>query len=543
VIDKDNSEPSTENSLLEPSVPNRHSEIDSQSIRSHDATTHTLEVIEVTNPVVNGQNDNFADQKERLRREILTIEESIRAFEAKNNDLYAWSKTHQESFLWKVLSRINTERKEAAKSLDQYANFVRSHEQPELGTLTKTRKSFHKALLIGNAFIFLVALIFWNLEEIIAFLKQITFLEDIRVPSSFPSSGTILTYAISISFALLFSELIRYYNKWSEFSRKVTLVLWELDLIAKNTDHCRNETIRLDSLYPQIKDWLEILGNAINQPWQIRPEWLKSNSVDLSLDKSPFSLRFAQAEENDPAASRGLRRDAIERHLRPGWRSEVFDEQVNEIRKSLGLPKDRLSVESLDRDLTFSPGGPRSLVSRYITESGILERVARTQLVPLMQTVQTESIAKSRPPVTESRFNPLSEIVEDDLGLEEEKRLPWDDFLALPIGDDARSRTPLSVFSFSSAGRQSGHADRYQTIFQGPDRLKNRASSGGTFYASYSTQTKLPLDILVRVDVSGPLTRDDLLISQRTREELDEFESEYQRGIQEKQGRWRSSGT
>lgn len=481
-------------------------------------------------------------QKQNLESQILSIEESIRDFEVKNHELLEWSRKHQQSFLWKVLSQMNEQRKSATESLEKYANFVRSYEQPELGTLTKARKRFHKNLLSGFAIIVLVSLVVSNLDVILKFLSDIPIFGNIREFSSYPSSESVLVYASVAALILLLSELIKYYNIWSTFSRKVTLVLWELDLITKSTEHCRNETIRLDALYPQVKDWLEILGNAINRPWHIREDWLKSNAADLSLDTSPFSLRFAQAQENDPVASRSLRRDAIERHLRPGWRSAVFDEQINEIRKSLGLARERLDVDALDRDITFSPGGPRSLVSRYINDSKLLEKVARTQLLPLMKTVQTESIAQSRPPVSETRFNPLSEIVEDDLGLEEDSLLPWDEFLALPIGSEGRSKTPLSIFSFSSNGRQSGHADRYQTIFQGPERLSSQVTDTQALYSSYSSQTKLPLDILIRVDVAGPLSKEDLLISQRTSEELAQFESEYQKKIQEDQGQWRSSG-
>lgn len=481
-------------------------------------------------------------QKESLESQILSIEESIRDFEVKNHELLEWSGKHQHSFLWKVLSQMNEQRKAATESLEKYANFVRSYEQPELGILTKARKSFHKNLLSGFAIIFFVSIVVSNLDEIIEFLSDIPIFGNIREFYSYPSLEIVLVYGSVAAIILLFSELIKYYNIWSTFSRQVTLVLWELDLITKSTEHCRNETIRLDALYPQVKDWLEILGNAINSPWHIREDWLKSNAADLSLDSSPFSLRFAQAQENDPVASRSLRRDAIERHLRPGWRSAVFDEQINEIRKSLGLARERLDIDALDRDITFSPGGPRSLVSRYINDPHLLEKVARTQLLPLMKTVQTESIAQSRPPVSESRFSPLSEIVVDDLGLEEDSMLPWDEFLSLPIGSEGRSKTPLSIFSFSSAGRQSGYADKYQTIFQGPERLKGQVTDTQALYSSYSSQTKLPLDILIRVDVAGPLSKEDLLISQRTSEELAQFESEYQKKIQENQGQWRSSG-
>jgi len=198
-------------------------------------------------------------------------------------------------------------------------------------------------------------------------------------------------------------------------------------------------------------------------------------------------------------------------------------------------------VDVLDRDITFSPGGPRALVKRYISEQQQLERVARTQLLPLMQKVQTESITKARPPVSEARTNPLDAILENDFGLEEEVKMPWDDFLSLPIGDETRSNTPMSVLTFSSYGRQAGHADRAITIFQGPERLQTKVPSGDAIFTSYQAQSRLPLDILVRLDVTGPIPKDHLLIARQSHDEMQAAASQFEEEVKARQKTWRAS--
>lgn len=479
--------------------------------------------------------------RDSLERRSLEMEARIRDFESRSADLLNWSNRQRKSFLWKTLSKMEDQLATVRTTLDQFASFVKSFSVPELDVLTKARKSFHRTLLFGNFVAAVVSLVLLNGPQIVSALSELPVLGGLENWTSFPLASTVYVYWITFVFVLLFVELIRYYNIWSSFSRRVTLILWELDQVTRNTDHCRSELTRLEGLYPQVKDWLEILGNSLNHPWHIKEEWLKESLADLSMDQSPFSLRFAQAQEDDPIASRALKRDAIESHIRRGWREEVFLQHIDAVRLSLGLPPERLDVDVLDRDITFSPGGPRALVKRYISEQVQLERVARTQLLPLMQKVQTESITKARPPVSEARSNPLDAILENDFGLEEEVKMPWDVFLSLPIGDETRSNTPMSVLTFSSYGRQAGHADRAITIYQGPERLQAKVPSGDAIFTSYQAQSRLPLDILVRLDVTGPIPKEHLLIARQSQSEIQAAASQFEEEVKARQKTWRAS--
>lgn len=479
--------------------------------------------------------------RDALERQCLELDGKIRDFESRSADLLDWSARQRKSFLWKILSKMEDQLATVKATLNRYAIFVKTLSVPELDLLTKARRSFHRTLLLGNVFAALVALLLLNGPRVVSNLSGVPLLGGLANWTNFPSALTIYVYLFTVVFTLLLVELIRYYNTWSSFSRRINLILWELDLVTRNTDHCRSEMARLEGLYPQVKDWLEILGNSLNRPWHIKEEWLRDGSVELSMNRAPFSLRFAQAQEDDPTASRALKRDAIENHLRRGWREEVFVQLIDSVRLSLGLTSDRLNVDVLDRDITFSPGGPRALVKRYISEQEQLERVARTQLLPLMQKVQTESITKARPPVSEARANPLESILENDFGLEEEAKMPWDAFLSLLIGDENRINTPMSILTFSSYGRQAGHVDRAKTIFQGPERLQVKVPSGEAVFTSYPAQSRLPLDILVRLDVTGPIPKEHLLIAQQSQREMEAAVSQFEEDVKARQKTWRTS--
>ena len=479
-------------------------------------------------------------RKSELEVEVISQDEKIKEFETRNLELVSWSERNQKSFAWRVLSRLQGELASVASTIERYSEIVNSLEIPEFGLLAKARKKFHRGLLLSTSVIGIVVLIMLSLPTIVGYLSQLEFLSDLSSWTSFPTRSEIFLYATVIFLIFLIGHLVRYYRAWSEFARKVTLILAELELVTRNTAHCRAEKSRLVGLYPQVKDWLEILGSSVNTPWLIRHEWLSAKNENLALDHSPFSLRIAQAEEDDIEAARGLRSDAIERHLRPGWRREVFNTQVAAIRKILGLPEGRLDVEILDKDITYSPAGPRSLVKRYISDESQLFNVAKSQLIPLMSVVQTESITAARPPVAENRDNPLESIYEDDMGLSDDAKHPWDEFLSLAIGAEGKSNTPLSVLTFSSSGRQAGHADSFQTILYGPDRIISKVTASGVLADSYSAAARLPMDIVVRIDLAGPVSKSDLLITQDSAEELARRDAKYQQEVQDQKSNWRS---
>jgi hypothetical protein len=333
---------------------------------------------------------------------------------------------------------------------------------------------------------------------------------------------------------ILISLLIQYYRDWSKFERRITLSLWKLDEISKNVKHCRNEQARLLVLYPQVKDWLEIIGNSLNKPWDIDEKWLESNFNDIPQNDFPFAMRIAQAQEDDTASSTNLKRGAKERHLTRGWRSKAFEDQVLVAGELMGMSSERLNLEILDADIALSPGGPRSILKDKIGDPELLKLVAKRQLLPLMKILQVELIPGSRPPVKENRTDLLDEFQPKEFGLELNQRLAWDQFLAISMGDIDKPRTPLSQLAFSESGRQVGHHDRAKTIFIVPNRLISKVPNNETtFIGSYDESTRLPLDIVVRMDITGPLQQDDVLILKRSDEEVLMARSTYEKTILE----------
>lgn len=498
-----------------------------------------MEQVQPVEPILPPMNyqaeiDKLLSEREILASEAVVLNEQLEKQEAETNSLHQWMLEQKGSFLWKVLNRMSLNKSEVQSKLDGYQDFINRFEVPMPGKLVSVRKRFHKSLLITWLVILVIAALFFYLPQLALNSPGVVELSRIVNSADYPTRWQIVFITLILLLLTLGSLLIQYYKSWSSFERKVTVSLWKLDEISNNVRHCRDEQARLTVLHPQVKDWLEIIGNALNKPWEIDEKWLSSSLNEIPQDDFPFALRIAQAQENDHASSLKLKRDAAERYLTRGWRTKVFEDQVLTAGELMGMGSDRLNVEILDADIALSRGGPRAILGEKIKDSELLKSVAKKQLLPLMKIVQIESIAESRPPVSENRTDLLDKFQPEDFDLALSRKLVWDDFLAISMGDIDKPRTPLSQLAFSETGRQYGHHDLAKSIFITPNRLISRVPDNeSTFADSYGESIRLPLDIVVRMDISGPLQQDDVFILKRSDEEIEKAQSNYEKTIRD----------
>jgi hypothetical protein len=450
--------------------------------------------------------------------------EEVSALEKFKQEIADWEARNSHSFLAKSSTVMNQNISEASGLLDHYSRTVESLNVPEPGTMAKLRKTFHRKLLWQTIIISLITFLLYKIPR----------LPNRKIQRFFgyeqPSLKMLLVYAIAIFTVLFIGALIAYYRGWSTYQRRVVTTLWELQNVSNNVEQVRNEQGRLQALYPQVNEWLIILGHSLTNPWRIPSKWFESSIGDLNEDSLPNSLRISQAHEDDGPAMLGMQRYAAERFMSRGWRAKVFADQVDVIRESLGLSRDRLNVDSLDQDILYSPNGPRALVRKNIEELEILESVGRRQLLPLIKEVQNEAITKSRPPVNEIRKKQIETTkvaAEDD---SKSELTPWDEFLSFAIPVNGKPRTPLSVFSLSDSGKVAAHHDRYKTFMIVPERFKDAVTGvDDKQLHTYSESTKLPMDVVVRADFSGPIPAHDLLFLAKTAAQVEAVEAAAER--------------
>ena len=471
-----------------------------------------LAPVEEVVPAAVAEGESVDAKRARLHAARDAAYEEINALEALQQEIANWESRNTHSFRAKTSEKMRQNMSDAEGLLAHYTRTVESLAIPEPGRMAKLRKSFHRKLLWQTVIISLVTYLIYKIPRIV-------FAEDVMLYNQWAADGKMLTiYASILWFILFLAALVSYYRGWSQYQRRVITTLFQLHEVSRSVEHVRNEQSRLKALYPQVSDWLLILGHSLTKPWSIRKEWFESSIGDLSEAALPNSLRIAQADEEDGPAMMEMQRNAAEHFMSRGWRAKVFADQIDVIRESLGFQKDRLNVDTLDQDILYSPNGPRSIVRSNIEEQTILESIGRRQLLPLIKHIQQEGITKSRPPVDEIRkaaIKTRNKAAEDDA---DTHLTPWDEFLGLSVPTEGKPRTPLSVFSLSDSGKVAGHHDRYKTFMIVPERFRNRVTGvDDRQLHTYAESTKLPMDVVVRADFTGPIPGEDLLFLAKTR--------------------------
>ena len=442
-------------------------------------------------------------EREKLNSDLAQRQEFLESLEI-------WEKKNSSSFLFKVFKKMKANLAEAAGILERYATIVENLVIPDPGIMQRLRKSFHKKLLWSYTVVPFIALFFLLLPTLIDRLdpsrQVVRFAENFYFPK-----WAITAWAIFILFLLTWNSLISYYRGWSRFQATVNRTFFDLENVSNGAEHVRGEEIRLKALYPQVKEWLEIIGRSLNRPWLVRPKWYEANQGSITRDSLPNSMRIAQAVEDESPSMLAMQRYAAESFMAKGWRARVFAEQIEIIREAKGLPKERLGVEQLDQDISYSPNGPRAIVASLIGDETILETVARKQIQPLALEIQRETSGNTRPDIREISSQKPQVVLGGGLETGQDLK-PWDEFLSLSIGGNGKPSVPLSLASFSSEGQRSNHHSRAKSFFIMPARLQSAADVPASQVRTYSESERMPMDIVVRLDLVGPVDSHELSI-------------------------------
>ena len=442
-------------------------------------------------------------EREKLNSDLAQRQEFLESLET-------WEKKNSSSFLFKVFKKMKANLAEAAGILERYATIVGNLVIPDPGIMQRLRKSFHKKLLWSYTVVPFIALFFILLPTLIDRLdpsrQVVRFAENFYFPK-----WAITLWAIIILFLLTWNSLISYYRGWSRFQATVNRTFFDLENVSNGAEHVRGEEIRLKALYPQVKEWLEIIGRSLNRPWLVRPKWYEANQGSITRDSLPNSMRIAQAVEDESPSMLAMQRYAAESFMAKGWRARVFAEQIEIIREAKGLPKERLGVEQLDQDISYSPNGPRAIVASLIGDEAILETVARKQIQPLALEIQRETSGNARPDIREISSQKPQVVLGGGLETGQDLK-PWDEFLSLSIGGNGKPSVPLSLASFSSEGQRSNHHSRAKSFFIMPARLQSAADVPASQVRTYSESERMPMDIVVRLDLVGPVDSHELSI-------------------------------
>ncbi len=401
----------------------------------------------------------------------------------------------------KTLSAMEARLQQVRGDLKRFEDALNNVKAPELGRLVALRKKFHKSLGLISALCIGLGTIAVSVYYALSEEDRLNWLEPWE----------------SISWALgafVVATLIagtKYYRGWSQLQRAVTLQHADMNRVVAGYRVAKSEENRLKILYSQATDWLELMRKAVLKPWQVRDSWKQTNLRTLDLEKLPFAMRVAQAQDDQEAPLYVLKTAAAQQLLVRGWRTKAFEMLINEVAKLSGKGSS-FKVDSLDRDLPHASNGARRLMDQFMSQQIVLERVAARHIKPVIEKLQGETMSAARPKVLEVDSDPLSPIRTDPESIVEyAPEQEWGDFLSksLSLGEGLKSpTTPLSALAMADSHIQSGEHEQVVAHVLLPKRIANELptrDASNLAITPYQESTPAPVDAVIRVDVVGPL--------------------------------------
>ena len=539
--------------------------------------------------------------REREAREAEKLQAKLEVQQDELDGVQTWVEGLERSYFWNVQKTMSANLGRARADLNAYEAAVANVELPERGDLVVLRQRFHKGFGIGlltfgipTGLLFLIPwfatatmpiwlldflnsqffsimvggllaltagilglvrravgsekMKWWRMIRISALVVAIPmiifgiaraqeFLLQYVVPLIDRWLATALTVLAIGFFFYLIGILLFYYSGWSQFSRSVTEQLTGLDNVVEGYVHSQKEIKRLEALYEQTSDWLELLAHSLYRPWKVDPAWTTNKELRMTSESFPFALRVAHAVDSETSQIANLERLIGQRLMTQGWRNEAFEDTLAEIGKQMGFDETHVTPEFLDADLPHQTNNSRALIRSFFEQSAVtshkgapeivdeggpthtgharfsdnyLVEVARRRLRELIERTQSSVLSEARPAVEQIVEDPLREIKFDSSVIDSrETSQDWDDFLRDALGYDEVAQPPLSTMTFTDEGALNRDPESAETHILIPERLKASAPQPGsdkiTIHPLADSGSGRSVELIVRLDVVGPV--------------------------------------
>jgi hypothetical protein len=419
-----------------------------------------------------------------------------------------WIHGAERSLVYKLKNSMAEQRELAQHEVDTLQKQAEDLVLDEPDRLVRYRKAFHKKLLWSFGLISLIA-------GILTLLTTAPVVRNWFVTQGVNPDSVLIYIQIVLILALVVAYFVvatSYYRQWSNYERHIQTLLIDLESLAARHINARREHARLTVIHRQTMEWLDLLARMLYKPWSVRSSWLESGLQTLNTGQLPFSMRVAQANDQDQASRAILRTRASKKLGIIGWRENAFQQFVEEVARINGRNAEAFSVDVLDKDLPHASNGSRELLRKNLENTEVLENVALTYLRPIISDLQTNAMATARPTVLQVDDNPLEPLRTDLEGIEDNlKEETWNDFLrqTLTRGDGKPDPvTPLSALALNESQVMAGSHEQVRSFALLPEHVleklgKETLTSIET--RPYDARNVRPLDAVVRVDLAGPL--------------------------------------
>lgn len=442
-------------------------------------------------------------ERETARSEFYRADAEHTARTRTLEDFDAWAATQDRSFIWRLLTTLSAERRDAERMSQSLSEQIEKAEPPKPGDLLRLRRRFHRTMIAV-----------WVSALAIAGFAGLVIDTIARQDSTFDwqfwlwvTLGTIA----GIALLLTFGSLIQYHSGWSRFQRRIDVETVQLGDLGRNSRHARQEAMRLTSLHRQTVDWLVLLSKAIHRPWHVQESWLEREPYEVARGAMPFALGIATIQDDDYAATSRLRGAMTEQLVVRGWRHDAFESLVREVAWERGAMSGSFGLAALDEDLPHSSNHTRTMLLAALENERLLTRVAGPRLQELVKSAQRDELRDGRPRVVPVGDNPLDVLVRPaDAFQAGAHDVAWDDFLIGALADRRDPVTPLSATVLAELELGERHHERVTSYLVLPKRVASRLAFGDSASVSivpFAATGTGPVDLSWRVDIAGPVPK------------------------------------
>lgn len=448
-------------------------------------------------------------QLSRSKERSLTAAAEVEALRRARDQLATWLRERSRSMAVRLLLSLEEDVAALAADEEQLRAFSAAA-TPNLAPQARSlRRGFVRGLWIALGLATGITLAVY----VAALLLE-------RAGQQMPGLGTTwwayIILFLSILFVGVFTALKAYHRQWARLKHVLDLELMFGEHLLKTVDHLRRERARIDALFPQVRERLEMLGLLLHHPWREPEGQIGGGGHMPSLDTLPACLQVFRACDEDVSALAGSRSIAVASQIKRGWRKEAAESLLGKVAQRQGLPLDALTMRALNGE--SSETGLRRLVSEWIQDPYCLDALARERIVSVAREIQDVLSASAEDGASLDAIRPAVEPVEPDpleglrlshelLQEETGRSLSWLQAQQDICGDG----TIMSRTALSSVAVAAGRLGEFESVVAARgDVVPILGQSVDT--ASVHTDRIVGVDITTRIDITPPVRASEAVI-------------------------------
>ena len=436
---------------------------------------------------------------DRARARLAEVEVEKEALAAGKNSAHEWIRRRSRSYSYLLIKELEGEREALAQDVGSCRQVMSAGSPIDQDKLSLMSRRFVRRMLWATV----IVLIILGIVLAVKYNSQPSTIASIPV-ISWPL-WMILVTALVIWLLIVLRIMAAYHRDWSQQVDRLRRHEHEINHTFELLPHTRAEFVRLRDLHPQVQDRLDLIAESLYRPWVIDSS-LDIESVAPPVDSMPALMQLASVPPGRGGRKEEeLRRRAIaEFIIKPGWRAAAYAGLLRCVEEIEARPAGSLTAEAVDQSPVALAAVRESLQS---PDSRVLN--ARRRQAEVALDVQRRIIPDVHPLVAPLRYDVLADLdVRTELVTDPNADLTeWDDFLVRILG----AGSSWSPAVFTDIGRSRGASGLPRAFAFGPKRLQGRQNAEVNYGPLPDAGTR-PLDLLVRVDVSGWCSPEDLMV-------------------------------